>query len=67
MHKDKLIYLNKGNKVFFEKCPTCGNISGQRIGRNTFVRMVPGTKQYYCDECSTEFISFYSVITFTVE
>lgn len=42
--------------TFKKRCPCCGKISFYRIRREWWMRLIPGTKRYYCLECREKFI-----------
>jgi hypothetical protein len=47
-------------KDFQKKCPKCGmNIWYSRIYRDRWMRLIPGTRQYYCQKCKSRFIIFF--------
>ena len=47
-------------KDFQKKCPNCGDTWYDRIYRKSWMRLIPGTKHYYCNRCRYKFmIIFY--------
>jgi hypothetical protein len=44
-------------KDFLKKCPKCRlDIWYDRIYRERWMRLIPGTKHYYCNRCKSRFI-----------
>jgi len=44
-------------KDFLKKCPKCRiGIWYDRIYRKYWMRLIPGTKHYYCNRCKSRFI-----------
>ncbi|WP_158840227.1 hypothetical protein [Polaribacter sp. L3A8] len=39
-------------------CPNCKSVSRHRMKRNNFVKLIPGTKAYACDNCNTQYTWF---------
>jgi hypothetical protein len=47
-------------KEFQKKCPNCHiDIWYGRIYRDHWMRLIPGTKHYYCQKCKSRFITFF--------
>jgi hypothetical protein len=47
-------------KDFQKKCPKCHiDIWYNRIYRDHWMRLIPGTKHYYCQRCKSRFIIFF--------
>ena len=45
---------------FQKKCPKCGmDMWYSRIYRDYWMRLIPGTKHYYCQRCKSRFIIFF--------
>ena len=43
-------------KDFQKKCPNCRDIWYDRIYRKSWMRLIPGTKHYYCNKCRYKFM-----------
>jgi hypothetical protein len=43
---------------FQKKCPKCQSIWYDRIFRKSWMRLIPGTKLYYCNSCRYKFMIF---------
>ena len=43
-------------KEFQKKCPKCRDIWYDRIYRKYWMRLIPGTKYYYCSRCRSKFM-----------
>jgi len=47
-------------KDFPKKCPICHiEIWYGRIYRDHWMRLIPGTKHYYCQKCKSRFVIFF--------
>ena len=46
-------------KDFQKKCPNCRDIWYDRIYRKNWMRLIPGTKYYYCNRCRYKFMVIY--------
>jgi hypothetical protein len=47
-------------KDFHKNCPNCRiDIWYGRIYRDRWMRLIPGTKHYYCQKCKARFIIFF--------
>jgi hypothetical protein len=47
-------------KNFQKKCPKCHlYVCYNRIYRDNWMRLLPGTKHYYCQKCKSRFIIFF--------
>jgi hypothetical protein len=47
-------------KDFQKKCPKCRmDIWYSRIYRDHWMRLIPGTRHYYCQKCKSRFIIFF--------
>ena len=42
-----------------KKCPKCHSILYDRIHRKSWMRLIPGTKLYYCYSCMRKFMIFF--------
>jgi len=43
------------------KCASCKSASCHRIRRKLWMRLIPLTRLYSCDECGCEFLVFFGV------
>jgi hypothetical protein len=43
-------------KNFQKKCPNCQDAWYDRIYRKSWMRLIPGTKHYYCNRCRYKFM-----------
>jgi ribosomal protein L37AE/L43A len=46
-------------KDFNKKCPDCRDTWYDRIYRKNWMRLIPGTKLYYCNNCRYKFMVIY--------
>ena len=46
-------------KDFHKKCPNCRDTWYDRIYRKSWMRLIPGTKYYYCNNCRYKFMVIY--------
>jgi len=44
------------------KCPVCGSKTElERKGRHLWMRIIPGSRRYYCDQCGSSFWSVFPI------
>ena len=46
-------------KDFQRTCPKCRDIWYDRIYRKYWMRLIPGTKHYYCNRCRYKFMTIF--------
>jgi hypothetical protein len=49
-------------KDFQKKCPNCQGSWYDRINRKSWMRLIPGTKYYYCNNCRYRFMIIFRKI-----
>jgi hypothetical protein len=46
-----------------KSCPQCRNIARHRIRRSFWMRLLPGSRHYLCENCEAKFMSVFKVFS----
>jgi len=48
-------------------CPKCGSVNRSRIHRNCWMRLIPGTRHYVCEDCLCRFLYVCCFLSFPLQ